>query len=116
DATCLERNLNLVLQIIELTPKVVVCLNLLDEARRKNILIDTEKLSGELNVPVIGTNARKKEGFKELKDAIYKIAVAGNTLSKPPLTYCSPIEEAVEMIRPLAAEFAKGRIDARWVS
>jgi ferrous iron transport protein B len=116
DATCLERNLNLVLQVMELTPKVVVCLNLLDEAKRKNISINIEKLSESLNVPVIGTNARKKEGFKELKDAIYKTAFDDKTLSKPPLTYCSTIEEAVEMIRPLAAESVKDMIDARWVS
>lgn len=53
DATCLERNLNLVLQILEMTPNVIVCVNLLDEAKKKSISVDLDKLSGILGVPVI---------------------------------------------------------------
>ena len=60
DATCLERNLNLVLQTIEISDKVLVCVNLMDEAKRKNIKIDLKALSKRLGVPVIGTVARKK--------------------------------------------------------
>ena len=59
DATCLERNLNLVLQTIEISDKVLVCVNLMDEAKRKNIKIDLKALSKRLGVPVIGTVARK---------------------------------------------------------
>src|SRR5690554_3673122 len=59
DATCLERNLNLVLQTLEITTNVVVCVNLMDEAKRKKINIDLNKLSQELGVPVVGTNATK---------------------------------------------------------
>ena len=55
DATCLERNLNLVLQIIEVTPNVIVCVNLLDEAKRKNISIDLVKLSKILGVGIVKT-------------------------------------------------------------
>ena len=58
DATNLERNLNLVLQVLELTERVVVCVNLLDEARRKEIEVDLTLLSRLLGVPVVGTNAR----------------------------------------------------------
>jgi len=61
DATCLERNLNLVLQTLEITDKVVVCVNLIDEAKRKKISIDTKKLSELLGVPVVPTNARSKK-------------------------------------------------------
>ena len=61
DATCLERNLNLVLQILEITDKVVVCVNLLDEAKKKNIHVDLDKLSKELGVLVVGAEARRKK-------------------------------------------------------
>ena len=60
DATCLERNLNLVLQILEATDRTLVCVNLLDEAEKKNITIDLDQLSDLLCVPVAGTSARKK--------------------------------------------------------
>ena len=67
DATCLERNLNLVLQILELTRNVVVCVNLMDEARKKNIVIDLEKMEELLGVPVVGTVAMKKKSLESLK-------------------------------------------------
>lgn len=74
DATCLERNLNLVLQITELTSQVVVCLNLIDEARRKKLRINLPKLEQELGVPVIPTAATTGEGLQLLKDAIFRVA------------------------------------------
>lgn len=61
DATCLERNLNLVFQIMEITNNVIVCVNLLDEAKKKKIKIDLKKLSSLLGVPVVGTIARDKK-------------------------------------------------------
>lgn len=70
DATALERNLNLVLQVLEITNKVVVCVNLLDEAKKKKIKIDLTKLSDILQVPVIGVIARKKQGFDNLMSAV----------------------------------------------
>ena len=63
DATCLERNLNLVLQTLEITDRVVVCANLIDEAKRKKIYIDSSKLSNLLGVPVIPTNARDSKAL-----------------------------------------------------
>ena len=66
DATALERNLNLVLQVLEITNKVVVCVNLLDEAKKKKIDIDLKKLSSLLEVPVVGVIARDKKGFGDL--------------------------------------------------
>ena len=63
DATCLERNLNLVLQTIEITANVIVCVNLLDEAKHKKIKVDLPLLSKCLGVPVIGTTARKKKVY-----------------------------------------------------
>lgn len=74
DATCIEKNLNLVFQTLEITNKVVVCVNLLDEATSKGIEIDLDKLSSFLGVPVVGTIARKKKTLKNLLDAIYGVA------------------------------------------
>ncbi len=70
DATSLERNLNLVLQILQITSNVVVCVNLLDEAKKKNININLEKLSKLLGVPVVGTIATKKSTLNNLKEKI----------------------------------------------
>jgi len=74
DAVCLERNLNLVLQILEITNKTVVCINLIDEARKKKIKIDREKLQEILGVRVVFTEARSKKGLDELSYAIIKTA------------------------------------------
>lgn len=70
DATCLERNLNLVLQTLEITNRVIVCVNLIDEAKKKKIEIDLKRLSSILKVPVIGVSARKNIGIEELKKLI----------------------------------------------
>ncbi len=70
DATCLERNLNLVLQILEMTPNVIVCVNLLDEAKKKSIKLDLNLLSEILGVPVVGTIANKKKTLKALVQTI----------------------------------------------
>ncbi len=72
DATSLERNLNLVLQILELTKNVVVCVNLMDEAKKNNIDIDLKKLEEILEVPVVGTIATKKKSLDLLKSKIYE--------------------------------------------
>jgi len=82
DATRLERNLNLALQILEITNRAVLCLNLIDEARRNHIEIDQRTLSKELGIPVVATAARQKEGMKELTAAIEEVAT-GKTISKP---------------------------------
>ena len=70
DAMCLERNLNLVLQILDITKNVIVCVNLLDEARKKKIRIDLDKLSEMLGVNVVGMSARSGEGIDELREML----------------------------------------------
>ena len=70
DATLLERNLNLVFQIMNLTKNVIVCVNLLDEAKKKGISINLSKLSNLLGVPVVGTIARKKKTLNNLISTI----------------------------------------------
>jgi ferrous iron transport protein B len=82
DATRLERNLNLVLQILEITEKVVICLNLVDEAERTGVMINTRSLSRDLGVPVISTVARYKKGLQDLLGAINDLAT-GKIKNRP---------------------------------
>jgi len=82
DATRLERNLNLTLQILEITDRAILCLNLMDEARRNQIEVDVRSLSRELGIPVISTAARRKEGMKELTGAIDEVA-SGRYICQP---------------------------------
>ena len=99
DATCLERNLNLVLQIIEITPRTVVCINLMDEARRKKICVDIPALARELGVPVVGTSARSGKGLDELIDAVDSLK-SKNPAPLEPVHYGSGIEEALQILTP----------------
>jgi len=82
DATRLERNLNLALQILEITDRAVLCLNLMDEARRNNLEIDERALSKELGIPVIPASARSKQGMNDLLKAIEDVAT-GKYVCKP---------------------------------
>ena len=82
DATSLERNLNLVLQIMQITPKVIVCVNLLDEAKKKKIDINLLRLQELLGVPVVGTSAVKKQGLDELMSQVENI-VTGKVTANP---------------------------------
>ncbi len=73
DAVCLERNLNLVLQVLSVTENVVVCVNLLDEARKKSISIDLKELSNQLGIAVVGMSARSGEGIDDLVKIVSNI-------------------------------------------
>ncbi len=116
DATALERNLNLALQVAEITSKVVVCVNLLDEARRKHIEVDLPKLEKELGVPVAGTVARTRRGVGELKDLIERVA-SGDIVPRPRLIrYSNDIEESVAAILPDVEALVDGDLSARWVA
>lgn len=115
DATCLERNLNLVLQILEITPHTVVCVNLLDEAKRKGISIDLNKLSAFLGVPVTGTNARKGKGVKELSEIVYSLSQNKISTSAKAVVYPKIIEDAVKILMPKVHEIVNSKLDCRWV-
>ena len=73
DATRLQRNLNLTLQILEITPNAILCLNLIDEARRKGVQINTRKLEQHLGIPVVATTARYGEGIQEILETIEQV-------------------------------------------
>lgn len=97
DATCLERNLNLALQIIETGAKVIICVNLLDEAKRKSINIDTDALSKILSVPVIGIIGRQKRTLDSLIKEIEKI-ISSETSGPFKIKYPEYIEQKIEQI------------------
>lgn len=102
DATCLERNLNLVLQLLENTNKVVVCINLMDEAKKKGIGLDLIKLESELGVPVVGTSGTKGTGIPMLKDAITKqmqVEVEEQTISNANVRPKHSKEEALAILK-----------------
>lgn len=116
DATCLERNLNIVLQIIELTNKVVLCINLMDEAKRKGILVDIEKLKRKLGIPVVATIARKGEGLDNLMDKTYNIALGLETTSPKQVQYPKVIEDKIDKISKQLQNTLKDKLNTRWVA
>lgn len=107
DATNLERNLNLVLQVLELTDKVVLLLNLCDEAKKKNIEIDTEQLSRLLGVPVVRATARSGKGINDLLEIVYQISNETMLNENTTLFYNNSIETAVKQV----SRALKGQID-----
>lgn len=116
DATCLERNLNLVLQVLEITDRVVVCANLMDEALRKGLALDSAILARELGVPVIPTVARSERGLEELKAAVAAVA-AGQTETNPcRVRYPQVIEAAVKTLSEKLQPMLNSAIKRRWVA
>ncbi len=116
DATSLERNLNLVLQTLEITNKVVVCVNLIDEAERKKIKINFTELSRRIGVPVIPTNARSNKGLDELMYAVYDVALNNISTNPITITYDDLIEDSVNLLQPKIEELVGGKINNRWVA
>lgn len=116
DATCLERNLNLALQVLEITDKVVLCLNLVDEAKRKGISVDVSSLASDLGVPVVPTVARAKRGLGKLTATIADV-IEGKAKTEPRrMKTAGPIQNAVEALVPLLDEAVPGLPNARWVA
>lgn len=116
DATCIERNLNLALQILEVTKNAVVCLNLMDEAKRKHIKIDIDELSMQLGVPVVATNARKKSGLNELKNIIYKLSSDEIKTFNIKTRYTSQLEQSIKNIETKVKKIFPTKINSRWIS
>lgn len=114
DATMLERGMNLILQTLEITGNVVVCVNLMDEARRKRISLDLELLSQRLGVPVIGISAHSKRSVNELLKLLDNAEFA-EVRTEPTVIYRPEIEKGIAMIEP-AVKAVCGNIDSRWLS
>lgn len=116
DATALERNLNLVLQVLEITSRVVVCVNLMDEAERKGLDIDVRSLSRDLGVPAVPTVARTKQGLRDL--VATAAAVIAGEVTTAPAQIETPAElgRAINELIPMIEELAPGLPNARWVA
>ncbi len=115
DATALERNLNLVLQTMEVSDRVVVCVNLMDEAARKGISIDLKKLSRILGVPVVGTSARKKKTLGALLDAV-DCALEKESRLDFKIDYPDAVEKAVNIVEKETRLIVKDRRRAKWLA
>ncbi len=116
DATALERNLNLVLQIIEITDRCMVCINLLDEAAKKGTEIDIGKISEKLGVPVVGTVAKKKRSLGGLLEGIVTCSDEDAERSIISVRYDDCIEEAVNELVPLIESHENSNISSRWIA
>ena len=117
DATCLEKSLNLVYQTMEITSNIIVCVNLLDEAKKKGIYIDLELLSKELGIPVVGTIASQKKTLVELQDKILKLCTK-QLLPKPNLIkYEKDIENKISEISNAVSKFLpeEHKYLCRWI-
>jgi len=117
DASRLERNLNLVLQILEITNKAVLCLNLMDEAKRSNIKIDVRTLSRDLGIPVVPTSARFSEGIPDLIHTINQVA-KGEIVCKPHQIKNVPknIEKAVNTLSTEIKKQFPSLPNSRWIA
>ncbi len=117
DATRLERNLNLVLQILEITDRAVLCLNLMDEARRKKIGIDIRSLSKMLGIPVIPAAARQKQGMTELVAMIEEVA-SGKYSCKPHRNknYSAKLDHAIAVLSEKLARSFPDLPNRNWVA
>lgn len=98
DSTCLERNLNLVFQIMEITDNIILCVNLLDEAQKKKIKINLKLLSYKLGIPVVGTIARKKKTLAELMDTVLKVCQKKIKPNPQKIQYSSVIEDGIHSL------------------
>jgi ferrous iron transport protein B len=117
DATRLERNLNLVLQVLQITDRAVICLNLMDEAERRGLAIDDRRLARDLGVPVVPTTARSGEGLDLLLEAVADVAT-GRTMCRPHRVRSGSPELAyavASLTDTIEAAFP-GLPNARWVA
>ncbi|WP_238625755.1 FeoB small GTPase domain-containing protein [Aggregatilinea lenta] len=118
DATRLERNLNLALQVLEITDKAVICLNLIDEARRHGLTVDDRRLARDLGVPVIPMSARQGEGIAELLSAINDMA-QGRVATRPHRigkTHNAAFDGAIDTLVAQIETAYPGLPNARWVA
>jgi Fe2+ transport system protein B len=117
DATRLERNLNLVLQVLEITDRAVVCLNLMDEAKRHGIVVDERRLAKDLGVPVVATSARYGEGLELLNKTIAEVAT-GQIVCKPRRIkgQSLPLKSAVDRLAGKVSDVFPDLPNARWIA
>lgn len=116
DATALERNLNLALQVLEMTDRAIICINLIDEAEKQGIKISEHKLMGKLGVPVVKISARNKHGIHALLDTIDRMVSNEITTSPLQLKYSEETEEKIAKLEPLVSKMLGKDLPSRWVA
>ncbi len=116
DATVLERNLLLVLQVMDITDRVVICTNLMDEARRKCIEVDTKLLEEELGVPVVATAARRGQGIDNLVRCVAEIASGQRSARPKRVPVDAAVGSAVEVLVAQLRETLPGLPCPHWVA
>ena len=116
DATCLLRNMNLVLQIIEATDNGIVCVNLMDEAKRKGITVDIAELEVRLGVRVCGVSARRKETLIPFCDILEESALAGKESGGYRVRYSEEIEAAADKLSAFLSENYTFSFSSRWAA
>lgn len=115
DATCLERNLNLAIQVCEAVPNVAVCVNLLDEAEKKGIEIDLDELSLRLGTEVAGVAARSGRGLDGLMKCIETVCKSKKRPFRAKVSYPEHIEIAVSKLEKAVSEVTE-KLDSRWLA
>lgn len=116
DATALERNLNLALQVLEMTNRVIICINLIDEAEKLGININEKLLMRRLGVPVIKISARKKTGIPMLLDTVSRV-ISGVIQCTPfQIEYDEETERKIKILEPMIDRIVGNDISARWLS
>lgn len=116
DSTALERSLNLALQVLEMTDRVIVCLNLMDEAKKKGIKIHTGKLSKKLGVPVIPISARNNEGLDVLSDQLLRMCLGEISTTPYRMKYNKQLEENIANLESEISSIVGDEYPARWLA
>jgi ferrous iron transport protein B len=116
DATALERNLNLVMQVMEITDRVVVAINLMDEAKRKGLEVDARSLTRDLGVPAVPITARTGEGIHTLIATVADL-INGDIAVQPLRVGGTPeFQKAINELAPMIEQMAPGIPNARWLA
>lgn len=116
DATCLERNLNLALQVLEMTSKVILCVNLIDEAKKKGISINAPLLSEQLGIPVVTMSARNKVGIDTLLKNVKKMVIGEIPVKPFIVPYSEEIENRIKELEPSIKNLFGERFPTRWIA
>jgi ferrous iron transport protein B len=116
DATALERNLNLVLQVMEITDKVVVAVNLMDEAKRKGLVVDARSLARDLGVPAIPITARTGEGMQTLLSTVDQVVRGEITTQPRKVKITTAVQAAIDALVPQIQRLAPQLPNPRWIA
>lgn len=116
DATALERNMNLALQVMEITDRVIICINLIDEAEKLGMEINDKILMKRLGVPVIKISARNKTGVSMLLDTIDRVVSGVIQCTPYQVIYDEETEEKIQLLLPNVERISGDQFPARWLS